>query len=76
MARTIRSYLTSAVSQLTRACEMLLDRADHGEDISAKEIRDLMVTLKELAGLRDSLDEKPSAAVRVIFDGEAGEWSK
>ena len=76
MARTMLSYLTGAAGQLYRACTALLDRSECGEDISAKEIRDLTVTLKELSALRESLGDKQTPTVKVIFDGEAEEWSK
>ncbi len=76
MARTMQSYLTGAAGQLYRASTLLLERAECGEDISAKEIRDLTVTLKELSALRETLGEKHTPAVRVIFEGEAEEWSR
>lgn len=65
-----------AVACLSRACEQAAQTMDEGA-VGMKELRELTVTIKELAALRRSLDTpRSTVAVEVRFDSEADAWSQ
>ena len=80
MARTLRSCLMAAAEQLYQAAVTLVERMECGEEVSAKEIREAAAALKELVAMKNALEEKQASkeqrAVKVVFEGEAEEWSK
>lgn len=80
MARTLRSCLMAAAEQLYQAAVTLVERMECGEEVSAKEIKEAAAALKELVAMKNALEEKQASkeqpAVKVVFEGEAEEWSK
>ena len=80
MARTLRSCLISAAEQLYQVAVALVERMECGEEVSAKEITEAAAALKELVAIKSTLEEKKGTGeapvVKVVFEGEAEEWSK
>lgn len=80
MARTLRSCLMAAAEQLYQVTLALVERMECGEEVSAKEIKEAAAALKELVAMKNALEEKQASkeqpAVKVVFEGEAEEWSK
>ena len=80
MARTLKSCLMAAAEQLYQVAVTLVERMERGEEVSAKEIKEAAAALKELVAMKNALDEKQAAreqpVVKVVFEGEAEEWSK
>ena len=70
----------AAAEQLYQAAVTLVERMECGEEVSAKEIKEAAAALKELVAMKNALEEKQASkeqpAVKVVFEGEAEEWSK
>ena len=80
MARTLKSCLMAAAEQLYQVALTLVERMECGEEVSAKEIKEAAADLKELVAMKNALEAKQASkeqqAVKVVFEGEAEEWSK
>lgn len=79
MARSLKSCLTAAAEQLYQVTLTLVERMECGEEVNAKEIKEAAAALKELVAMKNALDEKQAAkeqVIKVVFEGEAEEWSK
>lgn len=77
MAVSIRRSLTLSAQQLGKAARELLERVDSGEEVSIRDIKELTAVLKDLLALENTLDgEQRAENIRVVFEGEAEEWSK
>lgn len=70
----------AAAEQLYQVAVTLVERMECGEEVSAKEIKEAAAALKELVAMKNALEEKQASkeqhAVKVVFEGEAEEWSK
>ena len=77
MAVSIKESLALSAQQLSKAARELLGRTEAGEEVSIRDIKELTAVLKELLSLENTLaGESRAESIRVVFEGEAEEWSK
>ena len=77
MTDELRVYLRGAAEQLYRASLELMSRTGSGEEVSPKELKEAVATLREIIALRDMVASPESAGeLRVIFEGGDEAWSQ
>lgn len=70
--------LNAVVSRLRQASQAMMARCSDGAEVSVRDLKDLLGTVKEILNLQDTLSrQKPAPReMTVTFEGEADQWSR